>query len=190
MLKTLIVDDNLQYVKMFLNTTINKFKEIHVTHIATTVKEALDIISTNYIDLIFLDLKLPDSNGIEIINKINFLNNIKTPYIIVISGDIALSSEINRKCNILDIINKLENNNVLYNKIERIIHTATILNNKENIKKEISKELAEIGYNWKYKGTNYILEAILYIYESNNMDLLDNLEKMYINIYLIKIIKI
>ncbi len=37
-----------------------------------------------------------------------------------------------------------------------------------------------MGYNWKYKGTNYLMEAILFIYTSNNLDLVDNLEK---NVY-------
>ena len=37
-----------------------------------------------------------------------------------------------------------------------------------------------MGYNWKYKGTNYLMEAILFIYTSNNIDLVDNLEK---NVY-------
>jgi len=40
--------------------------------------------------------------------------------------------------------------------------------------------LEKLGYNWKYKGTNYLLEAIIYIYKNNNLDLLDNLEK---NVY-------
>lgn len=177
MINTLIVDDNLQYVKNILNTTLNNFKEIRVTHIATTAKEALDIVSNHYIDLIFLDLKLPDFNGIEIIRKINFLNNIKNPNIIVISGDAYLSSKVPRGYNICDVISKSENSDTLYNKIKQIIHKEIIWDEKENIKEQVSKELSKMGYNWKYKGTHYILESILYIYESNNMNLLDNLEK-------------
>ena len=56
MIKALIVDDNLQYIKNILNTTINKFSEIHIEYIATTAKEAINVISNNQIDLIFLDL--------------------------------------------------------------------------------------------------------------------------------------
>lgn len=78
MIKVLIVDDNLQYIKNILNTTINKFSEIHIEYIATTAKEAINVISNNQIDLIFLDLNLPDENGIYIIDQIKYLNNIKT----------------------------------------------------------------------------------------------------------------
>lgn len=180
MINTLIVDDNLQYVKNILNTILNNFKEIRVTHIATTGKEAVDIITNNYIDLIFLDLKLPDFSGIEIIQRINFLNYIKNPTIIVISGDMSLSNKVPREYNICDVISKSENSDILYSRIKQIIHREIICHEKENIKEEISKELTKMGYNWKYKGTHYILESILYIYESNNMNLLDNLEK---NVY-------
>lgn len=43
-------------------------------------------------------------------------------------------------------------------------------------------DLQEMGYNFKYRGTLYILDAIEYIYKSNNMDLLENLEKNVYNI--------
>ena len=63
MIKTLIVEDNLEYVKNTLNNTLSKFEDIQIRYIATTVKEAVNIIYNNKIDLIFLDLKLPDSSG-------------------------------------------------------------------------------------------------------------------------------
>lgn len=77
MIKALIVDDNLQYIKNILNTTINKLSDIHIEYIATTAKEAINVISNNQIDLIFLDLNLPDENGIYIIDQIKYLNTIK-----------------------------------------------------------------------------------------------------------------
>ena len=155
MINTLIVDDNLVYVKNILNTAINDFDEVRVTHIATTVIEAFNILENNSIDLVFLDLKLPDNNGIEIIKKVKSINCVKEPEIIIISEDKQLMNKVISDYKIYNIISKLE-------------------------KDDISNELEKIGYNWKYKGTHYILEAIIYIYQSNNMDLLDNLEK---NVY-------
>ncbi len=68
----------------------------------------------------------------------------------------------------------------MHNEIERIVRNIHFKKNKENIREFISEELERLGYNWKYKGTNYLLEAIIYIYKNNNLDLLDNLEK---NVY-------
>lgn len=77
MINTLIVEDDLKYVKNMLNTVINKFEKIHITNIATTKNETLEIIKRNNIDLIFLDLQLSDTTGIEIIDEINRLDFIK-----------------------------------------------------------------------------------------------------------------
>lgn len=180
MIKTLIVEDNLEYAKKILNTIINNFEEVRVTHIATTVKEAMDIMANNNINLIFLDLKLPDTSGIEVIKQVKFLNNIEDPYIIIISGDNYLSSMVAKEYNVCDVLSKLESNNVLHSRIEKVVGKIIILKNKKNIKERINEELSKMGYNWKYKGTYYILESILYIYEKNNIDLLDNLEQ---NVY-------
>lgn len=45
MINTLIVEDNLQYVKNILNTVISRVEEIHITNIATTIKEAKNILN-------------------------------------------------------------------------------------------------------------------------------------------------
>lgn len=180
MIKALIVDDNLQYIKKILNTTINKFSDIHIEYIATTAKEAINVISNNQIDLIFLDLNLPDENGIYIIDKIKYLNTIKNPYIVIISEDRKLIEIINERQISFDVISKFESNNIIYNRIKKIIHEIKFSTNEKEIKEFVVSEMSNIGYNWKYKGTLYMLETILYIYQNNNMDLLDNLER---NVY-------
>ena len=180
MIKTLIVDDNLQYIKNILNTVLNKFDNINISYIATSGKEALDIISTNNIDLIFLDLKLPDFNGIELIKKINLLNSITYPSIIVISGETSLLGEFRDNQYICNIINQSENVKSIYNKVKELINELNYINYKNDIKDDVLSELSDLGYSLKYKGTYYILEAIVYIYRNNNLDLLDNLEK---NVY-------
>lgn len=179
MINTLIIEDNLDYVKNILNTVINKFNEIHVTNIATTKKEAMEIINRNNIDLIFLDLRLPDATGIEIIKEIDMLNLIKNPNIIIISGKIPLIRKVQNNYN-SRVINKLSNEEYIYNHIKQAVKEIKYLKLEKQISEKVFNELLNIGYNFKYKGTHYIYEAIIYIYESNNFDLLDNLEQ---NVY-------
>lgn len=180
MIKVLIVDDNLLYIKNILNTTINKIDNIHITHIATNVKEALKIITNNCIDLIFLDLKLPDVSGLEIIKKIKYLNDTKKPNIIILSGDKELIRNNFEQYNIINVIGKFEKDEMIYNKISQSVNEINFSNLENNIKEIIISKLTKIGYNWKYRGTQYILETIMYIYQHNNMDLLDNIER---NVY-------
>ena len=180
MINVVIIENNLHYAKNILNTVINRFNNFRVIHIVTTVKEGLRIITNNHIDLIFLDLKLPDDTGIKIIEKINAITNIKKPNIVIISGNVELSNIVKRTYNDLNVINKLSTSEFIYNEIKRIINELNYLNHAENIKQQITNELKFIGYDFKYKGTQYILEAIIDIISNNNLDLLDNLEK---NVY-------
>lgn len=180
MIKTLIVEDNLEYVKNTLNNTLSKFKDIQIRYIATTVKEAINIIYNNKIDLILLDLKLSDSNGLEILKKLKSFNYIEKISIIVISGDSILINKANYEYKVNNIINKVEKEEIIYNKIKQSIDEINYRDREEIIKKIIIKEITNMGYNWKYKGTNYLMEAIWFIYTSNNLDLVDNLEK---NVY-------
>lgn len=47
MIKTLIIDDNLQYSKNILNNILSRFKDIQVLYIASTYQEGIDIILKN-----------------------------------------------------------------------------------------------------------------------------------------------
>lgn len=180
MIDVVIVEEDLHYVKNILNTVINKFDNLRITYIATTVKEAIQIIQNNYIDLIFLDLKLQDDTGIKIIERVNSLTNTRKPNIIIVSGDIELSNKVAKKYKDLNIINKLAKSESIYKAIYNIIYKMNYLNNEKEIKRKVMYELKMIGYNFKHKGSQYILEAIVNIYENNNVDLLDNLEE---NVY-------
>ncbi len=180
MIKTLIVEDNLEYVKNTLNNTLSKFEDIQIRYIATTVKEAVNIIYNNKIDLIFLDLKLPDSSGLEILKKLKAYNYIEKISVIVISGDAILINKANYEYKVNNIINKVEKEEIMYKKIKQSIDEINYIDREDIIKEIIIKEITNMGYNWKYKGTNYLMEAILFIYTSNNLDLVDNLEK---NVY-------
>lgn len=179
MIRTLIVEDNLNYVKSMTNLVINRIKEIHITNIATTIAEAINIIINNNIDLVFLDLKLPDATGMELINQIKNMNSIKKPKIIIISSELDLIQDIENKENFC-VINKLKDSEFILNEIKEVTNQIKYSQNEEQIKKRIVYELDNIGYNFKYKGTQYIYDTILFIYQSNNLDLLNNVEK---NVY-------
>ena len=102
------------------------------------------------------------------------LNLINFPYIIVISEDDRLIEKAKTKYSIFDVIRKLEREDLIFLKIKNDLFEINYTKQEKQIKEFIISELSNIGYNWKYKGTLYLFEAILYIYQHNNMDLLDN----------------
>lgn len=180
MIRILIIDDDLNYSKNILNYVINKFENLQLIYIATTYQESIEKISNSHIDLILLSLDF--SNSYKIIEKIKYLNIIKKPRIVALSQNIELINKIGNNNQMCETIYKLESFETICRKIEKVIYDMDY-DNSIKIKKFISSELLNMGYNIKYKGTQYILESIIYIYENNNPDLLDNLEQyVYKNI--------
>ena len=177
MINALIVDDDLRYIKYFINLIKNNFKNIDIVHIATDGEEAINEISLNNFDLIFLDLKIPKINGIEVIQKVNKLNYIIIPKFIIISGDMSLIKKIHDTDNVKSVINKLETPELMCKKIKDVIDEINCSNQLPLVKNFITSQLLNFGYNFKLKGTAYIMDAILYVYSNNNMNLLDNLEQ-------------
>ena len=144
MIRTVIIDNNLDYSKKILNTILSNFKDIQLMYVATTYKKGINIIKNNLIDLVLIDLKLPDNGGIKIIKQLNSMNNIQKPRIVVISGNYELVSQVNEKdC----IIYKLDSFEEAYKKIERIISDINYENNGKEVKRFIASEIFKLGYN-------------------------------------------
>lgn len=61
-----------------------------------------------------------------------------------------------------------------------LMHNEVKTNEFLRITKRVTNELLLSGYNFKLKGTQYLLESIVHIYTKNDMNLLENLEK---NVY-------
>lgn len=51
MISAIIVDNRLNSLKNLFNNVINHFKEIQLTHIATTILEAYNIVANNQFDI-------------------------------------------------------------------------------------------------------------------------------------------
>lgn len=172
MIKVLIVDNNIIHSKNFLNSIINKFEELQLVYIANSNQETIDILLNTHIDLIFWTILNNDE-----LNFIEELTINEIPQIIVISKNDNLLKEaikINYVCEVLD---KTESYDSV---IEKITHFLDHNNNIVDVQNFILSELNYMGYDIKYKGTQYILESIMYVYQKNDFDLLDNVEQ---NIY-------
>lgn len=178
MLNVLIVDDNIYYVKNLVNFVIGKNSSIKITNIASNGLEALKTIqeNPNKIDLILLDLKMPKLNGIELLDKIYNMDLTYFPKVFVISGESHLINKIVNHPLVTDFINKSENMDIIYNKLQNFEKKLNYLNIKEDLVKKISSELLYIGYNPSHIGTQYIKECILEIYDKRSSEYTQNLE--------------
>jgi len=67
--KTLIVEDSALYRKLLKDTLRSRFPSMEIIE-AESGEEAMQQISTHPPDLIFMDIKLPGKNGLELTGKI------------------------------------------------------------------------------------------------------------------------
>ena len=149
---------------------------------STNGQQALDIMNATPIDILVLDLKMPKVNGLEVLKKINELEEINTD-VVVISGERKLLNKLNLEyyrfinCVLLKPIDiKTVYKDILY-----------IIENRKtkNKIKVIEKILNEFDFNKSSKGYTYLMEAVIRIID-NPEDLTDienNIYKMLANKY-------
>ncbi len=89
MKQVLIVDDN----KDIVDIIEDEFSEKKVKVIkANNGKDAFDIIRNNSIDFVISDIRMPDGDGVELLNNINSLKEHK-PKLIFMTGFAEISKD-------------------------------------------------------------------------------------------------
>lgn len=176
MQKILVIEDNIFQSKQIINYISQNNENLKIYCIAYTYNEAINIIKKESVDIIILDLKLPDINGVEIIKYIekNKLNRyIKS--ILVISGDSYLCSLIYDSPYVFSVIKKPYSLSTIQENLSMITKSIE----EENIKNKIYEELKFLHYNMSYNGTRYLADTIYELFYKD-VDLTENLKK---NIY-------
>lgn len=138
MIKALIVSDNIHFVEKVVNEIGRKELDVNINHISTTVETAIACGLENKPDIVFSDTKISQESNSLLFKK--YPDNL----LIMNENDTFR----------IDI---LEN-----------IHNLLETKNLEKRTVQITKELTELGYNIKYAGTQFLIEAILIIYQSKN----------------------
>jgi len=100
--KVLIIDDDI-YICRLLVKRFNKMD--HEADYCLTLTKGLESLSTNEYDILFLDVNLPDGNGLEAISTIK--DNLSAPEIIIMTGeDAPEGADIAIKARVWDYIQK------------------------------------------------------------------------------------
>ena len=68
-MKCLVVDDN-KMARMALKQLVGQVQNLELTAECSTAMEAYNQIASNPVDLLFLDIEMPDMSGIELIKKL------------------------------------------------------------------------------------------------------------------------
>jgi DNA-binding response OmpR family regulator len=85
----LIVEDDIKLCAT-LSEDLNEIG--YYTHFVTSADEAIDYLNTSTVDLVLLDIKMPDKNGFYVINHINSSNY--NPGVIILTANVDVDSAI------------------------------------------------------------------------------------------------
>lgn len=171
MINILIADDNKDLVKLIFKDIIRKNDKFRLTDYTYDGKDALNSIKQYYPDVILLDLKMPEIDGVSIIENINSIRQNYSPYIIVISGIQEYINKIYKNKNIYAIINKGNGFSKISHDVNLYLEKIDKEINEQKLYKRIKKELNKFNFNNANKGTDYIVDTILLLYDKEKINL-------------------
>ena len=164
MCNIVIYNNNLNFIKKYSNILVN-FDNARIIGIISTKSELANICDNNKVDLIILDNISYSKKRLK-----PLLNTIKEKIIV----DNMISNY--KKADDHLYISNSANTALVINIFSKYISELT----EKRIRENTRKLLKSLNFDFKLKGTNYLIESIVYSYINKNKYLYDNLEK---NIY-------
>lgn len=165
MLNFLVVEDDINQCKNIVNYVSQKIPDMRLNTMTNTGKEALNIINNYKIDIILLDLGLPDLSGLEILKKLSNerINTYENSIIVVSGNNLLINKAILNPC-VYSYISKPYGLEKMISEIESLCKYKEQKNISNKLKKEISFHLNTLGYNPSHSGTRYLADSIYEIY--------------------------
>lgn len=165
MFNLLIIEDNFIQAQYLINCICSQIPDVRLYNVVSTGKEALEIIKNTKVDIILLDLKLPDMSGNEIIHYIQENNlDIYINSIIITSAYIDLINLLPTNKYIFSYAFKGADTNFLISEIKKLIISKKHFSEKNLLIQKINKELHKLNFNFSYIGTRYLSECIYIAY--------------------------
>lgn len=159
----IVVDDNTKFSNTIKDYFSNN-ESVYVKYQAKDGEEAIRIIKDNEVDIILLDLVMPNKDGIFMLEELQRLN-IKKDIIVMTSFN---SESIIRKTSSLGVNYFMAKPFELKDLEVRIKRMIELPNSKDNenrdLKMSLTKLLHELGMPSHIKGYEYIREGILMLY--------------------------
>lgn len=188
MSKVVLADDNKELILM-VTEFLNVQSGIEVSKVFTSGRQLLSHLERNQVDILLLDIFMPEVDGIKVLEELNKNpNNYMRPNKIIMltafnnESLIARSSELGADyfiikpvelSHLLDVIT-----NITKPAVKKKKEGFNLIEEKEeiNLDQEITNLLHEIGVPAHIKGYMYLRESITMVY--NNIDILGSITKV------------
>lgn len=166
----LIIEDNLIEAYTLTNYICKQISDIRLYNIASTGKEAINIIKEEIVDIIILDLKLPDMTGIDVLDYIS-KNNIEKykKSIIIFTNEMQLLRQAYKNEYVFSYCTKTNSVNYIVSNIKELIEEKKNSDYSYFIKEQIKSELEKLHFKFSYIGTKYLYDIIYECCKQNKL---------------------
>lgn len=161
MINLLIIEENLIEAYTLTNFICEQIPYIRLYNIASTGKEAINIIKEEIVDIIILDLELSDMSGIEVIDYIskNHIEKYKNS-IIIFTSEMQLLRKVYQNEYVFNYCTKTNSVNYIISIINELIVQKKEVQYYNFIKEQIKAELEMLHFKFSYTGTKYLYDII------------------------------
>lgn len=116
-MKALVVDDNMLNLKVAQKLIEHEGLEVDI---ALSGLECIDKVKANHYDIIFMDIMMPEMDGIETFNKLKELYGFNTPVVTLTADAETGSKEKYLQMGFIDYISKPIQKDLLHNIIVKL----------------------------------------------------------------------
>lgn len=143
MKKILVVDDSVTNLK-FVESVL---KDIYKLILVKSGEQAIKYLAENSVDLVLLDIIMPQMDGFEVYERIRQLeNNVQVP-VIFLTADVDVESEIKcLKMGAVDFIKKPFVPEVMVNRINRILRFEDLNKHLEELVAEKTNQIEQLSF--------------------------------------------
>lgn len=144
MKRIIAVDDNVTNLKMVERVLKDKYKLVLVK----SGEKALDYLKDNLVDLILLDIVMPEMDGFEVFEHVKKLDNANsTAPVVFLTADTEVGSEVKGlNMGAMDFIKKPFIPEVMINRIQNIISLSELMKDLEKKVEEKTRQIEEISF--------------------------------------------
>ncbi|NQU07849.1 MAG: response regulator, partial [Candidatus Abyssubacteria bacterium] len=121
-----------------LETCRDIFKDIYDVVLMESASEALSHLSDNHVDLIFLDIKMPEVDGMEMLHQVRMMDD-PPPVVMVTATRTAKSAVAAMKLGAFDYITKPFNVDELRLVAEKSLENRTLVKEVRDLRSQIRK---------------------------------------------------
>lgn len=178
MIDVLLICDEIEDIKLILKDIIGIREDFRVINVTTSIEEVINSLQNEKMDLIISNSKKIIINNGEMVKRMESMRLKTMPKIIVITDNAELIETLKDDSIVTEVYDKNDGKEVIMERIKNLKIESQRRDSIKTTRNRVVSELLYIGFNPKHLGTQYLLESILYIYNSPDRTVTNNLENL------------